>query len=152
MKPKTIKNLTSGTKIKVLLLIITAISGIFMIAVSYISHSTGNDSFNCENNTEYLESRVENIICSATGSKNVDVMITFKDIEAQTVKNADTNVFSYSTDKEVKQTTGSEIAGVMIVCKGITSEKDFKTLKCAVSTVLGISQNKIYIIGGEETK
>ncbi len=152
MNLRTIKNLTDGTRTKVIFLIIAALFGISMIAVSYCSDSDDKYAPFRKDSTEYLENRVENIISSATGSKNVDVLITFKDTKEQTEKSTVTNVFSYSTDKETNPNSGSEIAGVMIVCKGITSQKDFNTLKCAVATVLGISQNKIYIIGGEETK
>lgn len=149
---RIIKRLTGSKKSKVLLLIISSVCGISMIAASQFLYSKDSDSFYSKDFTTYLENKVENILYSATGSDTIDVMITFKETESQSVKNTDTSVFSYSSGKETKSNTISEIAGVMIVCKGITSQKDFNTLKCAVATVLGISQNKIYIIGGEETQ
>lgn len=102
---------------------------------------------------KYLEEKTQSILETASGCNNVKVMITFKNMYDYTVmNNVYDNTFSafekndkISVPIEVKY---PEIAGVMIVCKGITSQNDFAVLKQAVSTLLNISQNKIYIVGG----
>lgn len=147
---KEIKKLIRGTKKKFIIPVIAAACGIMMIGISVLL-GNGNSVQPGSYETD-LESRIEGIISSATGSESVDVLITYKEKTPLIITDNTSDVFSYGKDEEVVKNTPSEIAGVMIVCRGITSREDFKTLKSAVATVLDISQSKIYIIGGEQTK
>jgi len=145
---------------KKIVYITLAVIGLCLVFISYSVQDNSLNNYVNTSNYEYanaygtyLEEKTQNILATASGCNNVKVMITFKNMYDYTVKNnVYDNTFSAfeKTDKKSNPTEVKypEIAGVMIVCKGITSQNDFAVLKQAVSTLLNISQNKIYIVGG----
>lgn len=141
-------------------LIITAIIGIILVIISEgIGKKNVMSSYSSEHEYaamygSYLESEVEEILKKATGSNDVKVMITFKNSYVVSEQEENRVESTFLTTTEFDKTKPTEIsnpriAGVMIVCKGLTAKEDFEVVKDSVSTVLDISKNKIYIVGGQ---
>lgn len=131
-------------------IIMTAVIGLFLVIIcNFIPQSMTYSSQ--EKSGETLEKKLEQMLMFASGCDNVKVMITFKQdeiIDSETKSNS--SFFSpVVTDKTSSLSNiNADIAGVMVVIRGITEKSDFKVIKSAVSTVLDISQNQIYIVGG----
>ena len=148
-----IKNKIQDLFVKKNIPIICGLAGILLIMISYISGGLMQNKetdYNAESGyCEYLESKLENIISDATMSNNINVMITLQEELSQNT--ADTSVFGFNSKSSLQSTpiSNRRIAGVMIVCKSLSHPEDFNTVKQAAATVLDISPDKIYIIGGK---
>ncbi len=99
---------------------------------------------------EYLESKLESTLSGLYGAGKIDAMITFEN-QYEILASSNTSAYFSTTDEaeRIVEKPLPKIAGVMIVCNGVTSTEDFKIIKNAASTALGISKNKINIIGGK---
>lgn len=156
---KTQSKSKENTKKYILIMLIFI--GVLLIIISYmISEKEGSSASSMES-SQYaasLENRLSDIIEKALGLKNgcVDVMITVesKSIdEDKTVEQTTVFLKEYAGANETKEIQEiQEIKGVMIVLSGETNKSDFEIIRRAASTALGISQSKIYIIGGAEQK
>ncbi len=149
-----IKDIFKSTNAKKYTVIIFAIIGICMIALTYASN--GNKNENMSNTEDYgymLEARTEKILESILGDDTTRVMITFKNYYSANEKTVTgRNAFTMQLKNDSSDYTEiptPEIAGVMIVCRKLSKKEDFETVKQAVSVGLDIPQNKIYIIGGK---
>lgn len=137
-----------SVRARITIIAVIAAFGLLLISLSFVKVNDNTSMMDSENYANYLERRIENIIGSATNTEETKVLITLKK-KVKLNTSESTEIFSYNHSKIPDNYDNYEIAGVMILCKGLTSAEDFRTLKCAVATALDIHQNKIYIIGGE---
>ena len=144
---------------KLLLVVVTSLIGIILIALSYTVKDVSSEQDYDTQLTAYgrhLEERLSSTLEKITGENTVDIVITFDSsfekvyLETSGEPSFDTLSKLNSTSQPLQVKTKSpEIKGVMIACTSITTPEEFAVLKKAAATVLDISQNKIYIIGGE---
>ncbi len=135
---------------KRIFIFLIAIGGIALILISSTVKTSNEKASGYDNSYgEYLENKLKSTLSSIDGVGSIDVMITFENsYEALSVDNSGDFYFRSSGEAEVIEKPLPTIAGVMIVCRDITSTEDFKAIKKATSTVLGINESKINIIGG----
>ncbi len=159
MKTNVKEYLKNNTKI--ILVICLALTGFILIALSYTNTNAGKENNDGDTELlkygEYLENKLTQTLERITGENTVDIVITFDgSFEKVYLENHGqaTNQTALYFDKEIStpitvKTKNPKIKGVMIVCTSISEKSEFKILKEAAATVLDISENKIYIIGGE---
>ncbi len=149
-------------KSKMFITVLIGICGFLLIIFSYFLPENKSKS---ESETiliteadyygENLETKIKKTIEKLTGKNTIDVMITFdgtfEKVLYNNTKNSTSITYNISDKEEnpcIIKTKVPSIKGVMIVCTSIKNESDFINIKKAVATVLNISENKIYIIGG----
>ena len=147
------------------------------VILALVSDVITQDEPKIENNdnslnsyTADLENRLESILSEIGGAGEAHVMVTFESsFESVYASNAkleeDTSAVSSgvkNTEKEIalvgNKSGGEEpvllkslcprVKGVMVVCCGAESEKVVKSIKSAVSTLLGINETKVSVVAG----
>lgn len=140
------------SKTRKYLLISAALCGIILIIISYCLTQRNESIENTYDGgfASGLEEKLSEMLENALGENaaSVDVMITFKEKSIPSSKKNDNSQASFFQYSDTAALAVPEITGVMIVIKGTNSKTDFEIIRRAAATALGISQRKIYIIGG----
>lgn len=144
---------------RMLSIILLALTGVLMVIFSYfIKEKPAENGYDTELTEygEHLEQKLTNTLEKITGENTVDIVITFDSSFEKVYRGAyapatqgSLSTLSNQTQPLEVKTKSPKIKGVMIVCTSIKTEDEFAVLKTAAATVLDISQNKIYIIGGD---
>lgn len=162
---KAIKNILQ--KHKKLVIALVAATGCIMILLSYMQgDKVIDENFYSPSQDELydygkmLENKLCNSLSRLTGENTLEVMITFSgtfETIYENNNNSQENQVLYSsssfgtnTQPAVVKKNCPKISGVMIVCMKKLDKSECLAIKKAASTVLNISQSKIYIIGGEQ--
>lgn len=162
---KVIKNILEKYKKSIIALV--AATGCIMILLSYNKNSNivQEVSYNQSQSELYnYGAMLENKLCTTlsrlTGENTLEVMITFSSTfeaiyEDGSNSTDNSSLFQNSslntnTTPAIVKKNCPKISGVMIVCMKKLEKSECLAIKKAASTVLNISQSKIYIIGGEQ--
>lgn len=143
------KTRIENTRIRKSVTLFILIIGILLFAVSlFIEKSKEQPGDEYSKYCTYLENKLCEKLETIVGKGQIDAMITLE--SNYTAANEDRKQAVFDQDQNAVEIPLPKIAGVMIVCKNITNETDFIHIKKAAATVLGINENKIYIIGGAQ--
>lgn len=150
---------------KTKLSVIFALAGAFLIVFSTLfPDSTKSINTTDDELSSYgrmLENRLKETLSAVTGEDCFEIMITFKssfenvynDEKIHSSQTANAAAAFLTTDDSkapiVIKRKNPEIAGVVIACKRLLDTDSVIAIKQAAATVLNVSKNKIYIIGGD---